>query len=118
MNALIFVYGTLRRGLGNHFLLRDSRYVAEAVSSPRYSMVDLQAFPGILPFGMTSIVGEVYEVRPEVLADLDRLEGCPCFYNRQEIDLPGYEGVEAYFLAQPGSYVENTLIKSGDWKNK
>ena len=51
-------------------------------------MVDLGWFPGVLHRGDTSVQGEVYEIDEELLSDLDRIEGYPSLYTREEIDTP------------------------------
>jgi len=77
----VFVYGSLKKGYGNHHLLEDAEYVgnAETVSS-NYTMYSLGAFPGVTEGGTTCITGEVYRVDDNELASLHRLEGHPTFY--------------------------------------
>lgn len=75
----VFVYGTLRRGHGNHRLLTTSEYIGVAVLEG-YRMVSLGGFPAIFKGEKDDVVmGEVYYVTQPVLNDLDRLEG----FNRQ-----------------------------------
>ena len=77
----VFVYGSLKKGFGNHHLLEDAEYVgkAETVSS-NYTMYNLGAFPGVKEGGTTCITGEVYKVTDDELVRLHRLEGHPTFY--------------------------------------
>ncbi|CAG0912004.1 unnamed protein product, partial [Cyprideis torosa] len=55
----VFVYGTLRSGQANHYLLSTSVFLGEYRTLARYSMRDLGAYPGVVA-GRTAIVGEVY----------------------------------------------------------
>src|SRR4051812_27023287 len=75
--SLIFVYGSLMKGFGNHTLLRDATFVKEGLTLPEYTLISLGSFPGVLPDGTTSIKGEVYEVNLKVRDRLDQLEGHP-----------------------------------------
>ena len=94
----IFVYGSLLRGQANHGLLADSRSVGPAETLPRYTLVDLGEFPGLLAGGTTAVAGEVYAVSAATLAQLDRLEEHPHVYERRPIALASGEPVEAYLL--------------------
>ena len=126
----IFVYGSLRAGFGNHRLLKDSRYIGEAVTAPQYTMLHLGGFPGVVADGQTSIVGEVYEVDHDTLRLLDRLEGHPNFYARTPIEVArvgntdidlGPEAIDAEVYLLPQQWVEdgrNPIIAGGDWKNR
>lgn len=77
----VFVYGTLKKGFGNHRLLEDAEYVGDAeTTSDTYTMYNLGSFPGVKEGGSTRVTGEVYKVNDEELASLHRLEGHPTFY--------------------------------------
>ena len=102
----IFVYGTLRKGMGNHHLLEGSGFLGMGETVVRYGMYVL---PGGIPYvkrrsGMKAvIVGEVYEVDEDTLRRIDRLEGHPDFYRRRLVPvmLNTEEKIRAwlYFLA-------------------
>lgn len=119
---LAFVYGTLRKGYGNHPILEDSLFVGNAKSLPQYTMLHLGGFPGVVAGGTTSIVGELYDVDDETLANLDRLEGHPNFYKRASISV--HDGccvwnAETYLL--PVEWLNEyrqAIIKSGDWSKR
>ena len=83
MTPLIFVYGSLLKGLGNHLVLKRARFVRDAHTTPAFTLVNLGAYPGLLAGGTTAVRGEVYVVDDETLAALDRLEGHPNFYRRR-----------------------------------
>jgi gamma-glutamylcyclotransferase (GGCT)/AIG2-like uncharacterized protein YtfP len=111
----LFVYGTLLSGEGNHGRLGPSRLLGVRRTEPRYTLVNLGAFPAMLNRGTTSVTGEVYEVDDAILAAVDRLEGHPGFYRRTGVRLLGGESVEGYVLAHPRAQ-SYPLIASGDWR--
>jgi gamma-glutamylcyclotransferase (GGCT)/AIG2-like uncharacterized protein YtfP len=91
-NPLVFVYGTLRQGQGNHRLLkRDGvSLVGKGKTAIKYRMfvagvpfVSNVDHPEYVPFPRTNIVGELYSVPPEVFKSLDALEGHPVVYERR-----------------------------------
>jgi len=91
MSTRVFVYGTLKRGHGNNYRLARSPLVGRATTMGRWAMLD-GGFPVALSGDDGFIVGEVYEVSPNVLADLDRLESNGRMYRREVIDLELEDG--------------------------
>lgn len=81
------MYGTLLRGEPNHRLLSTAVYRGPARTAPAFTMIDLGGFPAVLEGGTTAIAGELYDVGHATLAQADRLEGHPHFYERVPIDL-------------------------------
>ncbi|XP_053963872.1 putative gamma-glutamylcyclotransferase CG2811 isoform X1 [Anastrepha ludens] len=88
----VFVYGTLKRGEPNHHWLTrtengHSRFVCEArtvqkfplVIGTRYNIPFLLNKPGT----GRNVCGEVYEVDDTMFANLDVLEDCPNYYERE-----------------------------------
>lgn len=115
----VMVYGSLRKGFGNSYLLKDSTFVGMVNTRPNYTMVSLGAFPGLIRKGDTIVIGELYEVDAPTLERLDRLEGHPNWYVREEIDVAGEMGegrAWAYFL--PDEYVKYKQVQTGDWANR
>ena len=77
-STLVFVYGTLKRGLSNHRWLRGQTFLGEARTVAGYRMFDLGGYPGmVLEEGEDggAIEGEVWAVDAEGLRGLDKLEG-------------------------------------------
>jgi gamma-glutamylaminecyclotransferase len=77
------VYGTLRRGFGNHRLLEDSTLVATGWTERKHSMY-VSGIPFVEENGGTSRIKiEVYDVHTQLDLDrLDSLEGNPDWYKR------------------------------------
>ena len=81
------VYGTLKRGYGNHRLLDNEwvDYLGEVVSEEGYHVHSTGGFPMATPSeeGLP-LHGEAYRVRhTAVVNNLDYLEGNGHFYNRR-----------------------------------
>jgi gamma-glutamylcyclotransferase (GGCT)/AIG2-like uncharacterized protein YtfP len=114
---LLFVYGSLREGFGNHPLLidDDTSKMGTFTTEPIYEMLDLGAFPGVVLGGQTPIVGEVYEVNETIWARVEALEGYPSFYNRVPLATP-YGEAKMYILQRGRGSTE--LVESGDWSSK
>jgi gamma-glutamylaminecyclotransferase len=76
---LVFVYGSLKEGYGNHRLLQASTLVHHATLPYGHRMFSLGGFPGVVEADLSSgypIHGEVYEVTERTLFEsLDYLEG-------------------------------------------
>ena len=100
--ALIFVYGTLKRGGCRAELLAGQRLIGEAATEPRYRMVDCGSYPGLInaEAGL-SITGELWAVDADCLKALDLAEGvAEGLYARRPVRLQAPyadELVEAYF---------------------
>ena len=88
--ALVFVYGTLKRGGENHRVLAGQRFVGEARTAPAYRLYQLEGYPGMVgaATGGRSIEGELWEVDLPALGRLDELEGTAAgLYAREPIRL-------------------------------
>jgi gamma-glutamylcyclotransferase (GGCT)/AIG2-like uncharacterized protein YtfP len=96
--SYIFVYGTLKRGMGNNSILADSKFQCYATTEPIYSLFG-DGIPFLKEGGKHHVWGEVYKVSAEVRQELDWLEGHPEWYRRVPVGLEGPwsdAGVEAY----------------------
>lgn len=107
-SKLVFVYGTLKRGLSNHGWMRGQTFLGEARTVPRYRMFDLGGYPGMVLADEGeggAIEGEVWAVDEEGLRGLDRLEGvAEGEYAFEPVQLDGaWEGkaVKGYLYLRP-----------------
>lgn len=116
MSHLVFVYGSLRQGMGNHRVLGNARFLGNA-EIEGWTMVSLGAYPAIYrdEDNETPVKGEVYECDDLTFGRLDRLEGYPNFYNRCQV-ATAYGDAWVYFFAdapRAGRYLSK--VPGGDW---
>lgn len=109
---LLFVYGTLKRGLLNHHHLSDAPFLGEA-EMPGVRLHDLGPFPmAIAADGLAR--GELYVVDGDRLAHLDRFEGVPRLYRREYRRLS--DGRQAWiYLGQPRQVRHSPRLEGGLW---
>jgi len=111
----VFVYGTLKRGgrLNGHLDPSQSEFIGEGTLSSEYSMYvpDVSGWFPMLAKENTSLKckGEVFLVSPAILRQLDRVEGVPSLYKREEVGVTMGNGdvLEAY------TYIYNNTIPEG-----
>jgi len=120
----VAVYGSLKKGFGNHRLLSDSTLIGRGSTDTTYDMISLGGFPGLVE-GNNHIQVEVYEVTEDkLLHSLDRLEGYPSFYNRELIDISLDNGSKCtawiYHLKNKQGYTGGryTSVNSFDIKSR
>ena len=112
---LVAVYGTLKRGRGNHHLLTDSQFIGECRTAPEFTMYSLGFCPAITASGDTAITIEVYDVDKETFGRLDSLEGYPHFYNRKVITTE-FGDAWVYFIPRAEEDWNNhEIVEDGTW---
>ena len=116
----VFVYGSLRKGHGNHRLLTESDFKGVYVTLGQYHMVSLGGFPAVFEDKKVGhVTGELYEVDDPTLKRLDALEGNGSFYTRKEIPVFSMEDplqeetVWIYFLTSM-SWRDNITVWNYD----
>ena len=119
---IVAVYGSLRQGLHNHRLLQaaDVEFLGKGLTDNTAFLYSLGAFPAIsqpsLNEGAEQIVVEVYAGGEQTFKNLDRLEGYPEFYDREQVGVTTDEGDKhsawIYFLHNE----RGTVIATNDWK--
>ena len=113
----VFVYGTLLAGE------RNARHALDARRVPAYARGTIYdtgwGFPAFVRKGKTRVMGELLLVDDEGFKSMDRLEGYPRLYRREEIMVTTGEGRRKAWV-----YIMNRLpgqakvIESGDWRNR
>jgi gamma-glutamylaminecyclotransferase len=119
----VFVYGSLLDGLHNHHFLDRATLIGPAVIERGFRMVSLGGFPAIIPADDdegTPIIGELYAAPAAVIRRLDRLEGHPTFYRRQQDDVV-CKGADCtawvYVLTSHGrGFDAGKYVTDGDWR--
>ncbi len=96
----LFVYGTLMEGFANHHVLATlgaTKITRARTVAPR-TLLDLGPYPALLASdkardaGAARVAGEVFALTEDGLAVVDRFEGAPELYRREEIDLETERG--------------------------
>jgi len=101
----VAVYGTLKKGYGNHRLLADSEFIGKAKTEYTYPLL-VNGLPYLYDeMGVGEQVRlEVYDVDDKTFADLDSLEGHPTFYERRKtwVQMDDWSKTECwvYFINQ------------------
>nr|XP_035149277.2 gamma-glutamylaminecyclotransferase [Callithrix jacchus] len=127
--ALLFVYGTLKRGQPNHRVLRDG---AHGSATFRARGCTLEPYPLViagehnipwllhLPGSGRRVEGEVYMVDERMLRFLDDFESCPTLYQRTALRVqlledraPGTE--EPPTPAEAQCFVYSTATFPPEW---
>lgn len=114
MKNTVFVYGTLRKKLKWHHLLKTGLFIGNAITKEKYTL-----YADNIPYlieteSSVQIIGEVYEIDDITLNVLDRLEGHPDWYYRKEVQvvLDGKQ-ITAWIYFFPKA--TGRLIASGDF---
>lgn len=111
---LLAVYGTLRKGYGNHRLLNGARFIRDQwlagfiMCGTSIPFVFSSRLPG------QEIKIEIYEVDQKTLERIDRLEGHPNWYRREMVETD--VGRAWIYLVQEDGVRHMPIIKSGDWE--
>jgi gamma-glutamylaminecyclotransferase len=73
----VFVYGTLKRGGANHFILAGQQFLGPARTPPGFTLYSLGDYPGMVRAAddKTGVTGELWAVDVGCLLRLDELEG-------------------------------------------
>lgn len=113
MKKPVFVYGTLKRGESNHFLLHHADFICETQTSGLFTLLDLGHYPAVLIQPKNyPIHGEIYEVSDWVLKQLDELENYPHYYMRRMIMTQA--GILAWLYYFP-VYNGEVILDNGFW---
>lgn len=85
----IAVYGTLKKGRGNSFYLRDAKHVGNGVTAEKYRLC-ITSLPYLLEEESNSgfnVKVEVYDINDTTFSAVDMLEGHPRFYRRRKTNI-------------------------------
>lgn len=114
----LFVYGLLRKGYGlNSVHLGEEVYLGRAKTKKKYALYSHGLPYVIKDEHISPISGELYLIKKEKLADIDKVEGHPHMYKREQVDVITKEGNEykawLYFYPKAIGY----LIEGGDYED-
>lgn len=111
------VYGTLRKGNGNHYLIEKSEYLGTMKTPPIFTLMDIGPFPAVVN-GSSKVVVEVYKIDKETEQTLFRLEGYNPNGQNNLYEVCTFEcelGWVNIFIMKPYQVRSYKEIKSGDW---
>ncbi len=110
----VAVYGTLRNGEVNHYLLNNTVCLGTYFVNG-WEMYRNEFYPYIIQ-GNGNVLVEVYEINRIILDRLDILESYPYFYSRKKIQIDNYAGVWIYYIKKRSiKQGFDIQVKSGDW---
>lgn len=124
MNKIyVAVYGSLRKGMGNHSVMgrADGKFVGMATIPNLELYAYAQTYYPATAFNdeteTNGTLVEVYEVSEKGLrGPLDGLEGYPTFYNRSLIEIPSLNlNAWVYHMNLEDLQGNYPLINHGDW---
>ena len=113
-NQLIFVYGSLRQGHGNHHLLKGAFCYGTGQTVNKCAMYVVSGYPYVTSSEERyPIVGELYAIDDAMLEKLDKMEGHPRYYVRRETNvvIAGQEYTAWMYFRDP----YGTLLHTGDF---
>ena len=120
MSDLLFVYGALRKGASSDWRMEGARCLGSAVVQG--TLVKIDWYPGLVLKGDTRVKGEVYEVGPELLKQLDKFEGIGSQneaedeYHRIRINVSlGQKPTKVWIYEWLKGIGDYEVVYSGDW---
>ncbi len=111
----VFVYGTLIAGEANAHWAGNARRQKAWTTGTIYDTGC--RFPAFVKRGRTHVKGEVLTVNDDGFKSMDRLEGYPHLYRREQIQvhLVGGGNVLAWVYIMNNLRKDAPVIESGDW---
>ena len=120
--ALVFVYGSLKKGFDNHHLLsKSAKRLGKALTVGKFGMFEdsFGNYPYLIPVPKMRIHGELYLIeRKDLLERLDAFEGAPEYYERKKILVKSHHGTQrAFVYIQPHTSVPDDQEPLREWTN-
>lgn len=97
--AILFFYGSLKRGHSNHHRVADQVFLRDAMTEPRYRIIEIGKYSGLIADAANglAVMGELWTVDARCLAEVDEFEQSEGLWRRRPVAIAGSEGVESYF---------------------
>jgi gamma-glutamylcyclotransferase (GGCT)/AIG2-like uncharacterized protein YtfP len=106
--TVLFVYGTLMKGMRNHLYLEKAKFLGRFQTKPEFELLYNGSIPAAKA-GVETIWGELYEVDEATLASLDVLEEVnEKLYEKKEIEVDGKRAT---------IYLGGTIFNSDTWEH-
>jgi gamma-glutamylcyclotransferase (GGCT)/AIG2-like uncharacterized protein YtfP len=113
----LFVYGTLLSGERDHSLLNGSWRLDVVSTEPVFELHDIGAYAAMVPGGRTAILGELYALDLQTLADIDVRRQVPILFQRVQIRLADGSQVGSYVM-DPEQVRGRRRLGHGDWRKR
>lgn len=114
----VAVYGTLRKSEQRWGAMTEDEFCGQSTLPSEFALYNLGSFPCVSKVQEAvdnPVICEVFQISQDKLENtLDRIEGYPGFYNREQVDVEGYGACWVYTLKPNGA----PQILSGDWRNR
>ena len=96
--AILFFYGSLKRGLSNHHRVAGQTYLGDAATVPAYRIIEIAQYGGMIRDDARGLAvqGELWAVDAQCLADLDEFEMGEGLWTRMPVEVAGHSGVQSY----------------------
>lgn len=100
MEALVFVYGSLKRGHEHHDQMSGATYVGETELARHRLVLYEGSYPALTqdPLAQGPVLGELFLVSEELLQKLDAFEEVPELYERKNVSLECGRMAYAYVI--------------------
>lgn len=115
MSNNVFVYGTLKKGYGNHERILNG-LIGYKATAPDIALHDGPGFPFAVRNADAVAIGELYIVDDNQLNAMDALEGHPGWYKREltHIILENHERCDGWVYLNPEAH-DYPIISDGLW---
>jgi gamma-glutamylaminecyclotransferase len=96
--AILFFYGSLKRGYSNHHRVASQTYLGDAATVPAYRIIELGQYGGMIRDERNgfAVSGEIWAIDAKCLADLDEFEMGEGRWQRMPVAIAGHDGVQSY----------------------
>jgi gamma-glutamylcyclotransferase (GGCT)/AIG2-like uncharacterized protein YtfP len=93
----VFVYGTLKTGFCRNHALDGQSFLGNCKTKPKYKLFTGGSYPCMVKSEGQGkeIHGELWDVDEDCLRRLDRIEGHPTLFKREQVDIDHPEGATA-----------------------
>src|SRR5262249_9905571 len=96
--TVLFLYGSLKRGLSNHHRMAGQEYLGDAMTPPSYRIIEIGQYGGMIRDDENGLAvkGELWAGDAKCLADLDGFESGEGLWMRVPVKVAGHGGVQSY----------------------
>lgn len=122
MSILVTVYGSLKKGFHNNFLLENQKFIGNVLTKEKYCMYNAGKFPILTKENKDHIKGELYSICSSTLYGLDYLEQNGVLYKREIIDVVDsneniHKSYIYFYIAENIKYknYNKYYIPNGNW---